>query len=498
MAYISVVFGADRNFCGRLSLIDDDDRVICGPFAVAGRASSLLAARHGNPTREPTLPYGDTPTGVYRVTQSMPVGHSMADASHRFGGQSVLLLQPVSGDAALAEANGRFHLYIQADAPGDNSALRSSAGSLRLKATAMAELVDLVATRPQIAVHCVEAPGLVSMQEVFDDETCNEEDPPGTERRSRRSDEVVHSLARRRVLRAGVVSTSFAMSGAVSFFSLDAAASPQAAHTAYPDPEPAPQTPPVEPETAPTSEAAPEPAQEAVTEPAPAPELAPEGVPEPEPQAPEETASDQAQAPESSLPDETEKAELRDAVASPAAPATGVQTNPAVDTAEGQEVQNSTRAPSSVQQANTLDALKDAQTNGTNNLFDGGQGSTGNATPNGVTQAPVVSSTTASSPAISPELQQRLNSDPAYARYDAAARQTAADEQRARVTAAQLQTQYLTTPDSNPDKQSKHVAAAAAQAEADRLENQRRQAEAMKRIEEDRVKGQPILLPKKH
>ena len=93
-------------------------------FEVGARADDAAAARYRNIERNPLLPYGDTPLGVYRVVGILKSGPDTEFDLESFGGHRVILLEPVSGDAALADANGRFQLLIQAGDLGPSGGLR--------------------------------------------------------------------------------------------------------------------------------------------------------------------------------------------------------------------------------------------------------------------------------------------------------------------------------------------------------------------------------------
>src|SRR5262249_49108805 len=112
MGYLSVKLPRDRDRCGTLTLHDARGRRISGPFVVAGRASDALAAANGNVLRNSLLRFGDTPTGTYRVREILSSGRGTPFDTARFGPHGIVALEGVSGDAALAEANGRFHILI--------------------------------------------------------------------------------------------------------------------------------------------------------------------------------------------------------------------------------------------------------------------------------------------------------------------------------------------------------------------------------------------------
>lgn len=113
---IAICLPQDRNFAGTLCVLADDGSVLYGPVPAAGRAHSRLAKAHGNPDRNPLLPYGDTPYGGYLVER----------------GDEVLVLYPREGDAALADANGRFRICIVGNPSGSHNGLHATAGSVRM------------------------------------------------------------------------------------------------------------------------------------------------------------------------------------------------------------------------------------------------------------------------------------------------------------------------------------------------------------------------------
>jgi hypothetical protein len=132
MNRLVVEFVANRDRCGALTLFDERGRKICGPFSVAGRASNTIAAANGNAGRDPLLRYGDTPTGGYVLRRLLKSGDGTKFPAAQFGPHGVAVIEPVSGDAACAEANGRFHFLIAGGRRSANGQLRSTAGSLRL------------------------------------------------------------------------------------------------------------------------------------------------------------------------------------------------------------------------------------------------------------------------------------------------------------------------------------------------------------------------------
>jgi len=63
---------SDRTKLGVLELLDTSTGLaVFGPVGCYGKADQTSAATHGNSTRDPTKPYGDTPLGGYDVTGTL-------------------------------------------------------------------------------------------------------------------------------------------------------------------------------------------------------------------------------------------------------------------------------------------------------------------------------------------------------------------------------------------------------------------------------------------
>lgn len=93
---------------GRLAVVDDNGETafVCDCL---GKADNQRAARADNPDRDPTLPYGDTPTGTYETTQI-----TMFAERHRSLGDGWIVLEGTGGDALTAAEKGRTGLGIHA------------------------------------------------------------------------------------------------------------------------------------------------------------------------------------------------------------------------------------------------------------------------------------------------------------------------------------------------------------------------------------------------
>ena len=153
MLKLVVAFSSNRDFEGKIHL-EQDGRLLAGPFAVCGRADEAAAQRHGNPDRNPLLPFGDTPLGFYRVVGLLPSGGGTALPKNFFGPHSVVVLKPTGGDAALADANGRFNTLIQGGQEGPGGRLLPTNGSLRLRDKDQKKLLRALAAQPGADCEC--------------------------------------------------------------------------------------------------------------------------------------------------------------------------------------------------------------------------------------------------------------------------------------------------------------------------------------------------------
>ena len=178
MIRILVELGSDRDRCGTLGVFDANGHRLAGPFPVAGRASDALAAARGNPRREPTLRYGDMPTGGFAVRGILKTGKTTPFAAAEYGPHGVVILEGISGEAAIAEANGRFQFFVQAGALAKDGSLRSTAGALRLSNEHQRLLV--AALKRDVPAECdvVQSQPTRRTAKVFIDATCRAEDPP--------------------------------------------------------------------------------------------------------------------------------------------------------------------------------------------------------------------------------------------------------------------------------------------------------------------------------
>jgi|HubBroStandDraft_6_1064221.scaffolds.fasta_scaffold01118_4 hypothetical protein len=179
MHKLIVILPVNRDFEGLLRLEDQNGRLVTGPFAVCGRADGEAAARHGNSPRHTLLPFGDTPLGRYRIAGILPTRGRPNLPGERFGPYGVVVLKPIAGDAALADANGRFHIVIQGGKLGPGRRLRPTNGSLRVADQDLKKLVHWLRRMQHCVCECVAAAEPVTCRTVARQGVSYEEaDPP--------------------------------------------------------------------------------------------------------------------------------------------------------------------------------------------------------------------------------------------------------------------------------------------------------------------------------
>jgi hypothetical protein len=142
---IDVDLPFDRTQTGTLRLIRESDGAnLTGGLPVLGRASTKQAEAVGNPNKLSTLRNGHTPTGSYKIHQLAPTGDGTGRSSYSYGPHGAYVLEPVSGDALTAKANGRTGLLIHGGDPGAGGLLRATLGCLRLSNENMLRLIEAV------------------------------------------------------------------------------------------------------------------------------------------------------------------------------------------------------------------------------------------------------------------------------------------------------------------------------------------------------------------
>jgi GH24 family phage-related lysozyme (muramidase) len=133
MQRLEIKLPVDRTFCGSLTLFSANGDIEVGPVPVCSKASDRLSSDHYNPSRTPLLPYGDTPIGMYRFSRLLSMREAEGVDIERYGRFGVVVFDPCGGDAVLAEAAGRFELWLHGGSGRTDQQLVSTAGSLRLR-----------------------------------------------------------------------------------------------------------------------------------------------------------------------------------------------------------------------------------------------------------------------------------------------------------------------------------------------------------------------------
>lgn len=145
---IRVKLPADRRKTGTLELVDPiTGLAIYGPIPVLGRAARNTAQKHGNPSGDPTWPFGDTPTGTYRVPLVLKSGTGTSHPADIYGSAGVVVIEPTGGQAATAAANGRTGLLIHAGRQTPTptplpSHLKPTNGCIRVLESDLAGLIE--------------------------------------------------------------------------------------------------------------------------------------------------------------------------------------------------------------------------------------------------------------------------------------------------------------------------------------------------------------------
>lgn len=103
---IEIHLPLDRANEGLLRLIAEEGTEL-GRWPCRGKADSARARQEGNPGRDPTRPYGDTPSGGYE-----PATVVALDPPHPVMGRLCVPLNGTSGAALQAKLNGRKGLAI--------------------------------------------------------------------------------------------------------------------------------------------------------------------------------------------------------------------------------------------------------------------------------------------------------------------------------------------------------------------------------------------------
>jgi hypothetical protein len=151
MPRVVVEVPSDRTKIGTIRLLADNGILIVGPFSVFAKADNRTASRNGNPSRNPLFPFGDTPTGRYRVPGLEATGPNTSRNAHSYGPHGAIRLDPTEGDAAVAKGLGREYLLIHGGDPNTAGLLRPTNGCIRLSNDDMRTLVAAIVAESQLS-----------------------------------------------------------------------------------------------------------------------------------------------------------------------------------------------------------------------------------------------------------------------------------------------------------------------------------------------------------
>ncbi len=147
---IRVQLPNNRDKTGTLELIDPVTGLpLAGPFPVLGRAALNTAENNGNSNADSLKPFGHTPLGGYRVERIQSNGDGTSRPIEVFGSTGSIVMEPTSGDAATAKANGRVGLLIHAGRQPNSptplpSHLKNTNGCLRMLEGDLSDLIHKI------------------------------------------------------------------------------------------------------------------------------------------------------------------------------------------------------------------------------------------------------------------------------------------------------------------------------------------------------------------
>jgi len=136
MLNIHIFLPKDRRRDGYLHLFDHAGQLLWADMPARGKADNANAAKHRNPDRVPTRPWGDTPAGRYKATKVIRYA-----PRHKTFGDRAILLEGISGDANKAKAGGRTGLAIHGGRGNDK--LIATYGCVRVRDHDF-EAIDLI------------------------------------------------------------------------------------------------------------------------------------------------------------------------------------------------------------------------------------------------------------------------------------------------------------------------------------------------------------------
>jgi hypothetical protein len=136
MLRIALRVPEDRERAGHVELLVGSQVVAEGHGC--GSIDARIAKRLKNPSRDPLRPGGHTPSGRYEMRAH---GSTPEDARAEYG-NTLLLFEPVDGDALRAQSYGRLALLVYAGNPGRDMHMKRTQGGVRIDASIMTVLLN--------------------------------------------------------------------------------------------------------------------------------------------------------------------------------------------------------------------------------------------------------------------------------------------------------------------------------------------------------------------
>lgn len=128
---------------GLFFVLDGADGIIYGPVRCRGEADNAAAASHDNIQEDPTRPFGDHPSGLYRIELVVDV----PEGDQGTYGPHFLKLEPLEGEALRAGERGRTGIGIHGGRPGPkgtSNELRATHGCLRTSNRVITDVTEAV------------------------------------------------------------------------------------------------------------------------------------------------------------------------------------------------------------------------------------------------------------------------------------------------------------------------------------------------------------------
>jgi hypothetical protein len=175
---IRIELPCDRDYCGRLWVLDDAGGIAFGPAWCAGLANEAAAVRRGNDSRSCLLPYGDTPLGQYRLRRIISMRGVNDRALQQFGRFGIVSLGATGGQALMADSVGRFEIWIHGGCSAPDGRLANANGSVRLADPDILGLLNVLKGHEGAFCEIVEAARRTEAPRVRSDEFFDEGDPP--------------------------------------------------------------------------------------------------------------------------------------------------------------------------------------------------------------------------------------------------------------------------------------------------------------------------------